>query len=294
MRPFAAVLLLIGVLAQNSPAAEPLVWAGCGITEKAFMAELAAAYEQQTGNSVQLEGGGATKGIRRVHSLDADMGGTCRPKLRGHPEEANTQLNPVAWDALVAIVHPANPVDDLTLAQLKGIYEGQIINWRQLGGPDQPLELQIRSGKHSGVGRTLRELVFADADQDFVAAAVHRSSPTLEQAVENNANAIGVTGISSARKRKVKVLRLEGRSPTYENIRSGSYLLYRPLYIAYNSSNPRRSDIERFIDFAHSKRGREIIRQQGVVPYLDALHLTGKRRERWRRADQGPPAEGPG
>ena len=83
----------------------------------------------------------------------------------------------------------------------------------------------------------------------------------------------------------MKLLSLEGNAPTYENIKKGDYLLYRPLYITYMPrNNPKIKEIKRFIAFAHSMRGREIIRQQGVVPYLDATGLTAKQREQWKIA----------
>jgi phosphate transport system substrate-binding protein len=108
----------------------------------------------------------------------------------------------------------------------------------------------------------------------------------LEKAVEANANAAGVTGVSSARKRNVKILQLQGKEPSYDNIRSGEYLFYRPLYIAHNPSHPRYSEVKKFVDFAHSREGRKIIRKQGVVPYLDALHLIRKQREQWERSHE--------
>ena len=279
-----AVLLCAVLSTSIALAAEPLTWAGCGITKKSFMAELAAAYQAKYGTEIILEGGGAAKGIRRVGDKSVDIGGSCRPKLPGHPEELATQLNPVAWDALVVIVHPDNPVNNITINQLQRMYEGKITNWKELGGKDQPLELQVRKGKLSGVGRTLRELAFGDFDKDFVATAIHKSSGPLEKAVESNPNAVGVTGVSSARKRKVKLLTLEGKEANYDNIRSGEYLFYRPLYIAHNPSNPRYDEVKRFIDFAHSREGREIIRKQGAVPYLDALHLIRKQREQWQHS----------
>jgi phosphate transport system substrate-binding protein len=267
-------------------AAEPLTWAGCGITKKSFMAELAAAYQTKYGTEIILEGGGAAKGIRRVGDKSVNIGGSCRPKLPGHPEELSTQLNPVAWDALVVIVHPDNPVNNLTIDQVRRIYEGKIKNWKEVGGRDQPLELQVRRGKNSGVGRTLRELAFGDFDKKFVAKTAHKSSGPLEKAVVANVNAVGVTGVSSARKRKVKILHLEGKEANYDNIRSGEYLFYRPLYIAHNPANPRYREVKKFIDFAHSRQGRNIIRKQGVVPYLDALHLIRKQREQWQRSHE--------
>ncbi len=278
-------LSLLSTLAVGTlNAAEPLVWAGCGITKKSFMAELAAAYTKKYGTEIILEGGGAAKGIRRVGNKEVDIGGTCRPKLPGHPQELVTQLNPVAWDALTVIVNPSNPVDNITLEQLKAIYNGKITNWKEIGGPDKPLELMARKSKNSGVGRTLRELVFGDYDKEFIAHTYHPSSGPLEKAIESNPNAIGVTGISSARKRNVKILKLDGIEPNFDNIRTGAYQLYRPLYIAFNPNNPRHREIKKFIDFAHSRQGRAIIKEQGAVPYLDALHLIRKQREQWQKS----------
>jgi phosphate transport system substrate-binding protein len=265
-------------------AAEPLVWAGCGITKKAFMSELAAAYTRETGIEIVLEGGGATKGIRRISDRSVHIGGTCRTKLPGNKDKASAELIPVAWDALAVIVHKDSGIDEISMQQLRDLYQGKISNWRQLGGADRPVELLVRQGKISGVGRTLRELVFHDPEQEFVASQVFPSSGPLEKAVEQNINAIGVTGISSAKRRDVKILKLAGKEPNYDTVRSGEYLLYRPLYIAINAANERYTDIKRFSDFAHSRAGREIIRSAGTVPYLEAIRLVHKQREQWKAA----------
>jgi len=257
-----------------------LHWAGCGITKKAFMKELATEYEKAFGIPFVLEGGGATKGIRRVKNRTVDLGGSCRPKLSGAPEERFVHMTPVAWDALVVMVHKDNPVSDISLGQVKDLYEGKIHNWKELGGKDAPVELLVRKGKISGVGYTLRQLIWGNPDQEFKGSKEYPSSGPLEKAIENNPNAIGISGISSASKRNVKLLTLEGKTPSFENIQSGNYLMYRPLYITYMTrNNPRLKEIKRFISFALSKRGREIIRNQGVVPYLDAIALTAKQKE---------------
>lgn len=263
-----------------------LTWAGCGITKKAFMQELAAAYEKETGKKIDIEGGGATKGIRRVATLEKDMGGTCRYLLPGNPAETGVKPFPVAWDALAVIVHKDNPVESVSLVQLEDILEGRITNWKQLGGADAPLELAIRKSKISGVGYALRQLVFADETKEFAGSKSYPSSGPLEKAIVANPNAIGVTGISSARKRDVKILRLEEKDPNYENILSGEYLLYRPLYLVSNVSNPNYHEVRRFVDFANSRDGREIIRANGVVPYLEATHLIRKQLQQWKEANR--------
>ena len=75
---------------------------------------------------------------------------------------------------------------------------------------------------------------------------------------------------------------LENVEANFETIQQGRYPLYRPLYITYSSTNPRRKEIKQFLKLAHSDRGREIIRNQGVVPYLEASKLVMKQAERWQ------------
>ena len=283
-------LLAIGLLLNmgQAIAEEPvtLKWVGCGISKKAFMKELAAAYQKKTGVVIDIQGGGATRGIREVAANTADMGGACRHKIGNAPEESRAYLEPVAWDALVVIVHPDNPVDNITFDQIRGVYLGKITNWKQLGGTDAPIRLMARKGKISGVGRALRKLVFANYNQEFKPTEFVKSSGPLEKAVVKDINAIGITGISSARKRKVKNLKLDGKEPSYDNIRKGEYGLYRPLYLAMNRDGAKFSEVQKFIKYAHSREGRDIIRNNGTVPYLEALRLVLKQVKQEERANE--------
>jgi len=263
-----------------------LIWAGCGISKKAFMAELAKAYTKKTGIQVVLNGGGATKGIRDATAGRIDIGGACRPIIEGHPLERNAYQVPVAWDALAVIVHPQNPVQTITLKQLQDVYLGRIKNWKELGGPNAPIELYVRRGKISGVGRTLRALVFANFDQEFPGAKyVERSSGPVEKGIEKNPLAIGTTGISSAKRRKVKILALNGKHPSYENIKNGSYILYRPLYLVTKGHSADKK-VRDFITFALSREGRAVIRRAGSVPYSDAMGLVMKQIEQYDNATE--------
>lgn len=250
-------------------------WAGCGITKKAFMAELAKGYEKKTGVKVLLEGGGATRGIRDTSNLKVDMGGSCRMTL---PEtdrsELYAKLYPVAWDALAIIVHQSNPIDNLSTAQIKDIYTGKITNWKQLGGKDAPIKLYVRQGKISGVGYAIRQYIFKDGGMEFNTKYQVRSSGPLEKAIEKDPLAMGITGISSARKRNVKVIKFDGKQPTMANLMAGKYQLYRPLYLV-SSSKPSKK-VKEFISFAMSPAGRKIIRDNHTVPYQDAPNLMSK------------------
>jgi len=247
-------------------------WAGCGITKKAFMEELALAFTAKTGIKVSLQGGGATKGIRDTVANKLDIGGTCRMTLPGiEKSELHATLHPVAWDALAIIANNKNPIDNLTMEQIKDIYTGKITNWKYISGRNAPIHLYTRRGKISGVGYAIRQYIFKDSDMNFISNHVVNSSGPLERACENDINALAITGISSARKRHVKIVKFDGMMPSYANVKTGKYFLYRPLYLV-TSPSPSKITKE-FISYASSKEGRRIIRDNGTVPYLDAPGL---------------------
>lgn len=247
-------------------AAETLKFAGCGIIRKAFMDDLARAFTRQHGIEVDVKGGGATLGIREAAAGNIHVGGGCRPELP-FPEEKNIVRHHVAWDAVVAIVHPDNPVDSISFEQLQDIITGKLTDWGSVGGPTGiPIVFYARDGKISGVGHMSRMLLFFDPEQTFEAKKRFKSSGPLEKAIESNSGlwAIGLSGVSSAKRRKVKILRIDGVYPSKPNILSGEYpALYRPLYLF--TSNPPQSLAKQFIDFAVSPEGQKVISDAGTV-----------------------------
>lgn len=277
-------LLLSGATAVLAQETVSLRWVGCGISKKSYMTALAKAYEAKTGVHIDLQGGGATRGIREVAADSADIGGSCRRHLWGVDAERGVTMVPVAWDALVVIVNKDNPLTNISIGDLRKIYLGQITNWKQVGGNDAPVRLFAREGKISGVGRTTRKLLFDNYDQEFAAAELFPSTGPLEQQVEVDVNSIGITGVSSARKRNVKILDLDDKSPSYENVKTGNYLLYRPLYLAYKEDSPHAEAIRDFLKFSDSPEGRDVIRANGTVPYLEGLNLLKKKLQESRRA----------
>lgn len=268
------VSLCLYSLSLHAEPASTLNWVGCGISKKAYVTDLAKAFEKKTNIHINIQGGGATKGIRHVVSGDADLGGSCRYHLPEDPREAGAGFEPVAWDSLVIITHKDNPVTNLSLAQVKDIYTGKIKNWKEVGGPDAKIELFTRKSKYSGVGRTLRKLVFADFDQELASSQSFKSSGPLEKAIIKTPFSMGITGISSAKLRDVKILELGNIYPSYENVKAGKYQLYRPLYITYNPRSDKLAEIKQFTRFCHSREGREIMRKNGTLPYREGIHLV--------------------
>jgi len=262
--------------------AETLKWTGCGISKKAYITELAKAFEAKKKVTVKVSGGGATKGIRQSALGIAHVGGSCRHWLKGMDgntlvEEKSAELVMVAWDALVAIAHPKNPVNNITLAQLKKVYAGEIKRWSDIeGGLDKPIAVVTRKGKYSGVGHMFRLMVFNDQEYDFKTKSLKvKSTGPLEKKVAKVKTAFAMDGISSAKKVNVKLLSIDGVKPTKENIASGAYPLFRPLYLSINRKKAPKL-AEEFIDFALSDEGQKIISQQGTVNLAEGESLKAK------------------
>jgi len=282
IRSSLSFILFIGALGYGSQSyaktdKNTISWAGCGITKKAFMKEISKAYEIKTGVKVILNGGGATRGIRDAANLKMDLGGSCRMNLPDVDRiELHASLHPVAWDALAIIVNKKNAINSLSTAQIKAIYTGHITNWKQVGGVNAAIHLYVRRGNISGVGYAVRQYVFKDSNMKFVTKSkyVVKSSGPLEKAVEVDPYAMGITGVSSARKRAVKIIGFDGKIPSYENVASGKYTLYRPLYLVTSPSPSKK--VKDFIKFVGSKEGRQILRENKTVPYKDAPALQSK------------------
>ena len=252
-----------------------IVWRGCGITKKAFMAEAAEAYRKKTGINISLSGGGATLGIRTAAAGKADIGGSCRPAKPDISElEKGVHMTHVGWDALVVMVHPENPVQNLSVEQVYNIMTGKIRNWSEVGGSNEPILVVVRVGKMSGVGYMGRKMLFDDSRANFYRRAINlKSSGPVEKKVAKRVNAIGISGISSAKRRNVKLLSLNGVAPTKTNVSNGTYPFYRPLYLI--TKGAPQGKVKKFLDWLLSSEGQKVVSDQGTVNLAEGIKLAG-------------------
>jgi len=280
-----ATLLAAGWHGAGQAATTELRWVGCGISKLGFMEELAKAYERKNGVRIVLEGGGATKGLRQVSSLHADMGGSCRLPLVYKNSDGSFQIEesekklkiiPVGWDVLVAITNRDNPlIDSITRQQLRDVLTGKITRWSELGATsDKPINLYVREGKISGVGQTLRQQLFDDRNQEFTPRAIRlASSGKIEKAIAADPYGLAVSGISSSRHQPVKMLKLDRIEPSMETLAAGDYQLYRLLFLVVSDSYRERPEIADFVKFALSVEGQQVIRDAGTLPYHQGVRL---------------------
>lgn len=257
-----------------------LSWKGCSISRNAFMNECAETYEKITGTKIDVQGGGSTLGIRSVCAGNADICGTCRPCLPDvFPElESGGYMTHVAWDAICFITHPSNPVDRISTQQARDILTGKITNWKEVGGPDKPIlmlyRVQTEQGKFSGVGYITRQLLFNDQGISFAHNGLYcRDSGVVEDAVEKLEWTFAADGISSSRKRNIKILNLDDVLCSKENISNGTYPLFRPLYIL--TKGKPVGEIKKLVDWLTGNEGQTIISRQGTVNLREGESLKG-------------------
>lgn len=144
------------------------------------------------------------------------------------PNDPNVWIAPVGLDALVFIVHPSNPINSLTLAQIRAIYSGQITNWNQLGGRDGQIAVYSREAT-SEAHRELAHLVLGNSPSN-TSSRVASSVNALAQHIATDANAIGYLNLSQV-SNTVKMLAIEQNQPTYENLTQLIYPLRLNLYM---------------------------------------------------------------
>jgi phosphate transport system substrate-binding protein len=268
MSLFFVLFPLLFFCPSKAHAADYLTVSGCSISNVGYLTELADEYEKRTGVKIFVRGGGSVVGIEDLRSGKVDFAASCRPRDAGDP--ADITYVQVAWDALAFIVHKSNPVENITLDEVRSIYAGRITDWKQLNGREAPVKVFISRTKTglSGVEASTRQLVLngkepvESANTVFVA-----SSGLVEQMVEENPEGFATTGITSARKRNVKILKVNGIAPTNKAIITNQYPLKRPLFILM-PKNPK-PEVKKFVDFTLSRAGQRFIQSLNVISILD-------------------------
>ena len=243
-----------------------LIGSGCSVSVPGYLADLAKDYEKETGVKMLVLGGGSVRGMTDLAEDRMDFAASCKTKDPDDPEDF--EYITASWDALVFIVHKSNPITSITPAQVKGIYDGKITNWKQLGGPDLQLISVISKGA-GGVEESLSAMILnGQRPRQQKNSTLQASSPAIwEQIVEEMREGFASTGFGSARKRNVKMLRVNGVAPTKENIITGKYPFSRPLFIVIKKD--AKPEIRKFVDFVLSRKGQKLISSYGMPSLAD-------------------------
>src|SRR3990172_2647974 len=132
------VIACLWLVAPSVSAAEYITGSGCSVSNIGYLTDLATEYERRAGIKVFVRGGGSVVGIEDLRSGKVDFAAACRQRSAGDPEDVI--FVQVAWDALVFIVHPSNPIDAISLNNVRSVYAGRVTDWRQLRGNKAPIK----------------------------------------------------------------------------------------------------------------------------------------------------------
>lgn len=256
-----------------------LIWRGDVTTGHGVVTEMAKLWQREGHGKIELQPFNTASGIDAVSMGTADLAGSARP-ADGSPEDGKLTFTPVAWDGLVMITNPANPVRNLTLRQLHEIYFGRITNWSQVGGKDAPIDLYSVFSPKDGLEYSLRALLYGRGDQQISAPRLYLNTDALQQGVALDPNALGLSSLSNVEGNpKLRMIPIDGVAPTVANIADGSYPLFIPLYLVTNPNNPKAAETKAFLDFLSTDKAKAVLRDHFVLPYQDGIALAAKQAE---------------
>jgi phosphate transport system substrate-binding protein len=179
---------------------------------------------------------------------------------------------PIALDAFVFIVNPANPINTLTIEQIQGIYTGKITNWKELGGNDAQIYPYVRN-PNSGSQELMETLVMRDmnmADLPISHEIIFSMGGVFEY-VQSNINAISYTVFfykeNILRDLNTKSIAIEGIIPSKENIINSSYPLVTEVFAVIRSDLDRLSMAYKLYEFLQTELGKQVINESGYIPY---------------------------
>lgn len=224
-----------------------------------FAEKLADQYMQQHGDvSVTVQGGGSAVGIQSALSGAAQIG---MADLVILPPEAKSLASfVVARDGIALIVHVKNKVGNLTMQQVRDIYNGKIKNWKELGGSDHAITVISReagSGTRSSFETIVKNISLIKD------AIIQDSNGTVRETVTNDENAIGYLSHGLINE-KIKPLTIDGSPCTTEAIMKGTYALVRPIYLLTKGAPVGK--VKEFIEYILSPAGQETIKTNGLIP----------------------------
>jgi phosphate transport system substrate-binding protein len=164
---------------------------------------------------------------------------------------------PVAVTGVAIIVHPANPIRELTLLQARDLFKGDVVSWTQLGGSNESVAVLSRE-EGSGMRSVFESRVMGELRVSLTAAIMPSDAAVVETVARNSA-AIGYASFASVEP-VVKVLAIEGVTPSPRSLTDGSYPITTPLYFV--SRDEPGGEARAFVQFLLSREGQALIGQR--------------------------------
>ncbi len=227
-----------------------------------FAEHLAELFEkEQPGEGVNIQSLGSTAGIQAAISGVAAIGMSSR-ELKAEESAKLDQLE-IARDALTIVVHPSNPVGELTQKQIVAIFSGEITNWSQVGGRPGAIVLIVREAG-SGTFGAFAELVMKKTAVSQ-GALRQGSNGAIRQIVAQDPDSIGYISLGIV-DQTVKAVSVGGVMPSVDAVLAGKYLFVRPFLFVWQKGKPPAGRAKAYVDYVLSAPAQKELRQLGLVP----------------------------
>lgn len=219
------------------------------------------------GVAVIAEGRGTSNGIAAMIDGDAAIAAASRPLTSGEVQRLFDRHGTlgvrhlIAQDTLSVWVHPDNPVDDLTLGQLRGVFRGLVTNWAEVGGAESEITVVIRPPA-SGTFRFFRDRILGGISYVPDAATAATTMDVIDR-VAADPSAIGYGGAAYISK-GVRACALEGVPPSGDDVCQGRYPLTR--HLVFYTVAPPEGLSRVFIDWCQGPAGQAVVADTGYLP----------------------------
>lgn len=211
------------------------------------------------GVNVTIQGGGSSVGIKSAIDGTVDIGASSR-ELK--PEEkAHLVEHVIAKDGIAVVVHPSNQISNLSKDQVRDIFAGKIVNWKDLGGANKNITVVARE-EGSGTRAAFDEMVMG---KELISnkAILQSSNGAIRTTVYGDPNSIGFISFGYLDD-SVKALSINNVEAKVENVLNGKYPISRPLLFV-TKSEPQGL-VKAFIDFCLGQEGQAIVAKEGYIP----------------------------
>ncbi len=247
--------------------------AGCGGTKtagdvstdgstsmEAVIGALGEAFQEKTGIHFTYNPTGSGAGIKAVQEGRCDIGLSSRA-LKEQEKASGLTETVLAYDGIAIIVNPKNPVTDLSMETIAGIYTGKITNWSQIGGNNAEIVLigrEAGSGTRDGFESITKTKEACKYRQELT------STGDVITTVTQNPAAIGYASLASL-KDSVKVVKVNGVAPSENTVKDKTYVLQRPFVLVTKTNGKLSESAQKFFDYITSSNANAIISKAGVI-----------------------------
>ncbi|MBD8037047.1 MULTISPECIES: phosphate ABC transporter substrate-binding protein [Solibacillus] len=233
-----------------------------GSTSVGPLAEkLAEKYEDNENVKIEINQIGSSAGITNAIKDVSQIGMSSRD-LKQEEIDSGIEELIIAYDGIVVVAHPSNPVKDLTMEQVKQIFTGEITNWKELGGKD--LEIVVVSREDgSGSRDAFQEIVGYKSGQLIRNAIVASGNGNIKTTVATNKHAVGFISFEYIDE-TVSAMDINGVKAEAGNVLDGNYQLSRPFLFVHKEDVPEAAT--KFMDYILSADGQKIVEAAGAIP----------------------------